>query len=203
MKICILYGSPRKKNTYAAVQVIKEQLNRLGKVDYNEYFLQTESHDFCCGCYTCIEGHEEKCPHAAHVQPVIQAMRDADGLIFATPVYVMDMTAQMKAFLDHTGYFYMVHRPYPEMFQKSALVISTAAGGGTKDANASIARSLKHWGVRRIFPVGFPSLRRDGMPFLPLENRASRRNSAIQQTSFGALWERRSARPYIHAPSFL
>ena len=91
MKICILYGSPRKKNTYAAVQVIKEQLNRLGKVDYNEYFLQTESHDFCCGCYTCIEGHEEKCPHAAHVQPVIQAMRDADGLIFATPVYVMDM----------------------------------------------------------------------------------------------------------------
>ena len=129
----------------------KSNLNRLGKVDYNEYFLQTESHDFCCGCYTCIEGHEEKCPHAAHVQPVIQAMRDADGLIFATPVYVMDMTAQMKAFLDHTGYFYMVHRPYPEMFQKSALVISTAAGGGTKDANASIARSLKHWGVRRIF----------------------------------------------------
>lgn len=154
MKICILYGSPRKKNTYAAVQVIKEQLNRLGKVDYNEYFLQTESHDFCCGCYTCIEGHEEKCPHAAHVQPVIQAMRDADGLIFATPVYVMDMTAQMKAFLDHTGYFYMVHRPYPEMFQKSALVISTAAGGGTKDANASIARSLKHWGIRRIFSCG-------------------------------------------------
>ena len=48
----------------------------------------------------------------------------------------------------------MVHRPYPEMFQKSALVVSTAAGAGTKDANASVIRSLKHWGVRRIYSCG-------------------------------------------------
>ena len=109
MKICILYGSPRKKNTYAAVQQIKERLRLHEEVEFVEYILQKEPHDFCCGCYTCINGAEEKCPHAAHVQPVIQAMRGADGLIFATPVYVMDMTAQMKAFLDHTGYFYMVH----------------------------------------------------------------------------------------------
>ena len=105
---------------------------------------------------------EEKCPHAAHVQPVIQAMRGADGLIFATPVYVMDMTAQMKAFLDHTGYFYMVHRPYPEMFQKSALVVSTAAGAGTKDANASVIRSLKHWASRRIYSCGISIFARVG-----------------------------------------
>ncbi len=154
MKICILYGSPRKKNTYAAVQQIKERLRLHEEVEFVEYILQKEPHDFCCGCYTCINGAEEKCPHAAHVQPVIQAMRGADGLIFATPVYVMDMTAQMKAFLDHTGYFYIVHRPYPEMFQKSALVVSTAAGAGTKDANASVIRSLKHWGVRRIYSCG-------------------------------------------------
>lgn len=59
-----------------------------------------------------------------------------------------------ESVLDHTGYFYMVHRPYPEMFQKSALVVSTAAGAGTKDANASVIRSLKHWGVRRIYSCG-------------------------------------------------
>ena len=98
MKICILYGSPRKKNTYAAVQQIKARLRLHEEVEFVEYILQKEPHDFCCGCYTCINGAEEKCPHAAHVQPVIQAMRGADGLIFATPVYVMDMTAQMKAF---------------------------------------------------------------------------------------------------------
>lgn len=166
MKICILYGSPRKKNTYAAVQQIKERLRLHEEVEFVEYILQKEPHDFCCGCYTCINGAEEKCPHAAHVQPVIQAMRGADGLIFATPVYVMDMTAQMKAFLDHTGYFYMVHRPYPEMFQKSALVVSTAAGAGTKDANASVVRSLKHWGVRRIYSCGISIFAPGGMPFL-------------------------------------
>lgn len=154
MKICILYGSPRKKNTYAAVQVVKEQLAQLGDVTFTEWFLSKEIKDFCCGCYTCIDGQEEQCPHAAQVQPIIEAMRAADGLIFATPVYVMDMSAQMKAFLDHTGYFYMIHRPYPEMFQKSALVISTAAGGGTKDANASISKTLRYWGIRHIFSCG-------------------------------------------------
>ena len=56
MKICILYGSPRKKNTYAAVQQIKERLRLHEEVEFVEYILQKEPHDFCCGCYTCING---------------------------------------------------------------------------------------------------------------------------------------------------
>lgn len=113
MKICILYGSPRKKNTYAAVQQIKERLRLHEEVEFVEYILQKEPHDFCCGCYTCINGAEEKCPHAAHVQPVIQAMRGADGLIFATPVYVMDMTAQMKCVFGSHGLFLYGTPPLP------------------------------------------------------------------------------------------
>ena len=42
MKICILYGSPRKKNTYAAVQQIKERLRLHEEVEFVEYILQKE-----------------------------------------------------------------------------------------------------------------------------------------------------------------
>ena len=52
------------------------------------------------------------------------------------------------------------------MFQKSALVVSTAALAGTKDANASVIRSLKHWGVRRIYSCGISIFAPGGMPFL-------------------------------------
>ena len=29
-KVCVIYGGPRKKNTYGAVQIVKEELARRG-----------------------------------------------------------------------------------------------------------------------------------------------------------------------------
>lgn len=166
MEICIVHGSPRKKNTYAAVQEVKKSLLCLGEVQFTEFYLQEEQVEFCRGCFSCILGREKKCPHAETVQPIIEALLRADGVIFATPVYVLDMTAQMKAFFDHTGYFFMVHRPYPAFFQKPAWVISTAAGGGTKDTNRSVARILRYWGISRIFCTGISiyAMGWDGIP---------------------------------------
>ena len=56
-------------------------------------------------------------------------MMDADGIIVASPVYAMNVTALLKNFLDHTAYFY--HRP--EFFTKKALVVVSTAGAGQKD----------------------------------------------------------------------
>lgn len=42
-----------------------------------------------------------------------------------------------------------------EMFSKVAMVISTAAGAGTKHAMKAIQRSLQFWGVKRIYSCGF------------------------------------------------
>lgn len=77
-------------------------------------------------------------------------MDEADVLIFTTPVYVYHCTGSMKAFLDHYGYRWMVHRPEQKMFTKQAVVISTAAGSGTKSANKDIADSMFFWGVQKL-----------------------------------------------------
>lgn len=60
----------------------------------------------------------------------------------------------MKAFLDHYGWRWMVLRPEPKMFQKQAVVISTAAGRGMKPTNEDMADSLFFWGVPRIYKFG-------------------------------------------------
>lgn len=154
MKICIIYGNSRKENTYNSVRVVKEYLSEKEDIEYIEYFLPKDMPDFCIGCFNCFYNGKEKCPHSEYTMKIYNSMRDADGLIFASPVYVIDVTSQMKALLDHYGHMYMVHMPMEEMFTKSALIISTTAGAGTKYALDTIERSLKYWGVSKIFKCG-------------------------------------------------
>jgi len=154
MRICIINGSPRKGNTYKATQIFKEQMKKNGDVEFTEFFLPKDMPKFCCGCYNCFEKGEDKCPHAQYTQPIANAMREADGIILTSPVYVLAESGAMKAFLDHYGYMFMPHRPMEEMFSKVAMVISTTAGAGTGHAIKTISRSLNYWGIKRIQKCG-------------------------------------------------
>ena len=154
MKICIIHGSPRKGNTYTATEILKKELKKIYDYEFTEFFLPKDMPNFCCGCYSCIDKSEDKCPHIQYIKPITDAIRDADGIILTSPVYVMAESGAMKALLDHYGYLYMAHRPMEEMFNKIALVVSTTAGAGTRYSIKTIARSLSFWGVKRIYKVG-------------------------------------------------
>ena len=97
---------------------------------------------------------ETKCPHYKEVKPLTEAMDTADVLIFTSPVYVYHATGSMKAFLDHYGYRWMIHRPEETMFQKQAVVLSTAAGGGMKSTCKDMADSCFYWGIPKIYRYG-------------------------------------------------
>ncbi|WP_242856134.1 hypothetical protein [Ruminiclostridium josui] len=60
----------------------------------------------------------------------------------------------MKAFLDMMFTYWMAHCPREWMFRKKAVVISTAAGAGTKQAIKGVTRSLFYWGVPFIKSYG-------------------------------------------------
>lgn len=81
-------------------------------------------------------------------------MLEADVIILASPVYVFHSTGSMKAFLDHYGYMWMVHRPHEKMFSKQAVCISTAAGAGMKSTNKDMNHSLFFWGVPKRYKIG-------------------------------------------------
>lgn len=145
MKYVIINGSPRRKNTWSIVNQAKTNLEG----EFEEIHLMKEKIPVCNGCYKCFADGEEKCPHFANINPIIERMRDADGIIIASPVYAMNVPALLKNFLDHTAYLY--HRP--EFFTKKALVIVSTAGAGQKKVANYLDETLRHWGVNKVYKI--------------------------------------------------
>lgn len=159
MKIVVLYGSPRKGDTYEIVAKVKSELNALStdNLEFDEVFLTDYDYGFCKGCYNCFEFGEDKCPHYNAVNPIIDKIKACDGLIVTSPVYVLQVTALLKNFFDHMAYFY--HRPY--FFTKKALAVSSTGGVGVKDVLSYMGENLEHMGFNKVYKIGLTHARRD------------------------------------------
>ena len=145
MKYVIINGSPKRKNTWKMVQQAKTNLNG----EFEEIHLMEEKIPLCNGCSNCIVENEDKCPHRDKVKSIVDKMMDAEGIIIASPVYALNVTALLKNFFDHTAYFY--HRP--EFFTKKALVVVSTAGAGQKNVAKYIDETLRHWGVNKVYKI--------------------------------------------------
>lgn len=150
MKIFIVHGQSHKGSTYHIAKMLAEKL----KGEITEIFLPRDFGEFCVGCTQCFTKSETLCPHYEKLVPITQAMDEADVLILESPVYVYHVTGAMKAFLDHYGFRWMVHRPEEKMFHKQAVCISTAAGAGMKSTNKDMKDSMFFWGVGKIYTYG-------------------------------------------------
>ncbi len=150
MKTVIIHGQSHEGSTCRIARMLAEKLG--GEV--REFFLPRDFDSFCTGCVTCFVKSETLCPHYKKLKPLTDAMDEADVIILASPVYVYHATGAMKAFLDHYGYRWMVHRPEEKMFGKQAVCIATAAGAGTRSANKDMADSAFFWGIARVYRLG-------------------------------------------------
>lgn len=153
MKITVIYGTQRKakSSTYNIAQQFIRHLSMGDTV--MEFFLPKDMPNFCRGCWQCFTDYT-KCPDFEYLKPIVDAMKESDLLIFTAPVYVYHVPGQVKAFLDHFGYRWMPHQPSGDMFKKQALLISTAAGAGTKSTLKDLKDSMTFWGVARIHTFG-------------------------------------------------
>lgn len=152
MKVTIVHGQNHKGSTYNISVMLAEKI--VVKDDIMEFFLPKDFSDFCCGCTQCFEKDEKLCPHYEKVHVITEAIDAADVIILDSPVYVYHCTGAMKAWLDHYGWRWLVHRPDEKMFSKKAVVISTAAGAGMKSANKDMKDSLSFWGIPEIYSLG-------------------------------------------------
>lgn len=153
MKIVVLHGQMHKGSTYNITKLFLDNISD-ENTEIIEFFMPKDTPPFCLGCFNCFEKGEDNCPHADKVQPLVQAIDDADLLILESPCYVFGMSGQLKTFLDHLAYRWMAHRPHPRMFSKVGLVISTAAGAGTKSVTKSLKTNLFYWGVPKVYSYG-------------------------------------------------
>ncbi len=149
MKITVIHGQSHKGSTY---NIAKELCDKLGG-EVTEFFLPKDFDCFCKGCTACFTD-ETKCPDYEKLRPITDAIDNADVIILTSPVYVMHSTGSMKAFLDHYGYRFLVHRPEEKMFTKQAVCISTAAGAGMGSTIKDMADSTFFWGIAKTYKLG-------------------------------------------------
>ncbi len=151
MKIVLIHGQNHKGSSYNIGRILADKIT--AEKEITEFFLPKDLDHFCLGCYKCIDG-DENCPFYDEKKIIMAAVEKADLLIFTTPTYCMRASAPMKSFIDLTFTWWMVHRPRACMFSKNAVVISAAAGRGTKTAIEDVANALFYMGVPQIEKYG-------------------------------------------------
>lgn len=69
---------------------------------------------FCKGCLACQKLH--RCVMNDDVEKIIEAMKKADVIAFATPIYFYEMSGQMKTLLDRTNPLYDTDYKFKEIY---------------------------------------------------------------------------------------
>lgn len=162
MKIAMIHGQNHKGSSYHIGRILLDKIDATKEV--SEFFLPRDLNHFCLGCYSCIE-EQSRCPYYEEKKKIMDAVEEADLLIFTTPNYCMMPSAPMKAFIDLTFTWWMSHRPVAKMFSKRAVVISTTAGTGANKTTKAVARTLFYWGVPVVkkYGIGVAAMNWDGV----------------------------------------
>lgn len=104
MKVLAVSGSARKDgNTSILVKTTFKELEAEG-VETELIELAGKRIHGCIACYKCFENLDKQCAFKDDLDPVIEKMAQADGIILASPTYFSDVTAEMKALIDRAGF---------------------------------------------------------------------------------------------------
>lgn len=149
MKILAIIGSPRSKgNTYKIVRRVEERMKKLGDVEFEYLYLKDADLKPCIGCSLCLLKGEERCPLKDDREAIEQKMLAVDGILLASPTYVMNVSALMKNFFDRMAY--VSHRP---RFFKPALIVSTTGALGAELTSFLLGLMAGSWGFDVVAKV--------------------------------------------------
>jgi multimeric flavodoxin WrbA len=118
MKILAISCSPRKQgNTEILLSEALEGAKSEG-AEVELYRLSGKNIQPCDGCWTC--GKEDRCHIKDDMQELYEKLLTADGIIFGTPIYFYNMTAQAKTVIDRS---FALSHPKRNLANKVAGVI--------------------------------------------------------------------------------
>ena len=101
MKVIGIVGSPRKDGNTASLTA--HTLKAIAEEGLDTELISLSGLDIkpCQACYHCLK--EEKCSIEDDMFPIYLKMKEADGIILASPVYYGSATALSKAFIERAG----------------------------------------------------------------------------------------------------
>ena len=118
MNVIAFNGSARKNsNTAALINMVLEELNKEG-IETELYQLAGKKIHGCKGCYQCYINQDQRCSIDDDIaNECIEKMKSADGIILGSPVYVADVSPEMKALIDRSC---MVAKANGGLFRRKA-----------------------------------------------------------------------------------
>jgi multimeric flavodoxin WrbA len=156
MKVIAFNGSPRKDgNTGILIRKVLHELDNEGIQTELVHLSHKHIHG-CISCYKCLENQDRQCAvkdDAAN--EYIEKVVEAEGVILGSPVYFMDVTPEMKALIDRTGF---VSRSNGGMYRnKVGCMVSAVRRAGavhTMDTMSHFFLSMEMIIVGRAYGVG-------------------------------------------------
>lgn len=153
MKVVVLIGSPRKKDSYNVCKLIEEKVAKSCNVEFEYIFLKDYVIEDCKGCSMCFRKSEELCPCKDDLYKIKEKLINADGIIFASPVYAYQVPAPLKRVIDRLAYLF--HRQ--ELIGKPALTVVTTGGGGHKQVSKYLKMTVCGWGCNLVGAINIIS----------------------------------------------
>ena len=127
MKIAVFNGSPRKETTTAMVQAFREGAEAAGHV-VEEYQVGKMKIAGCLACEYCHTKGEGACIQKDDLEKILPAYKEADMIVFASPIYYFTMSAQIEAAIQRV---YCIGKP---LKAKKAALLLTSGSPGVYDA---------------------------------------------------------------------
>lgn len=101
MKITVFNGSPRAEhgNTHVMVSAFLEGARAAGAETENIFLAKKKIHH-CMGCFSCWIKTPGRCAIQDDMAELLPKLAESDIVVFATPLYVDNVSGLMKNFMD-------------------------------------------------------------------------------------------------------
>ncbi len=164
MKIVAMLGSPRPQgNSASLAESFLGAAQGLG-AEVQRFFLNTMDFKGCQGCGAC-KTKSDKCVLEDDLAGVLDAIKQADILLLASPVYFGEVSGQLKCFFDRTySYFNPDFSSRVPPGKKAVMVLVQAQPDESQfnDIFPRYERWLKFYGFEAVSLLRAPGVREPG-----------------------------------------
>ncbi len=153
VKILGICGSPRDASTMIGLRAALEEAEKWG-AETELISLRGKKINPCIACDKCLrEGSLKCCVWKDDMTELYDKWYEADGVIVASPVYLMAPTAQTMAFFHRFRSFWLKSEKDPDFFNRkigAAISCGGTRNGGEETTNQVILNALSSFGITLV-----------------------------------------------------
>jgi len=185
-KIMIITGSPRKEgNTNTLVKWViegaKSKEAKIKLIDATKVNYKTHGCIACMGCQR-LKNYECVIKDGAH--DILKEIPKNDVVVFATPVYFMGFTAQIKHIIDRMFSLmkFKKDHSYSHPMDKTEIALIASSGGGLEDGLYLTERSMLS--ISQVYRPRVKALKKLLVPYAPMDPQDLQWNEKIKSEAF-------------------